>query len=342
NWRLDLRHAGESVGEIEVPERATFYVSLEPVERHDRALWPHAVPRGMIEVETGSLLLRRGDGEALHLLARQVARFEAWEPVAVDRAPDPRSLRPRTTLDEREPQIASDAPPVWRGRIVDALRGSGVPGATVRVTTAGGVHPVTTDPEGFYAFADRAGLALVEVEPSQRLRGFGPEPFDLRRLGGDIVPVIALDEAPRISGWVYDSQGSPVAEAIVETVVLDEVFDHVERVGSLTTDAHGRFHLVVGVAEPERGRRLLTIVRHAEHPAVVRPLQVGEAQPFDVRFPEVRQIALGGLAAGPHVLLREVPGLPLSAGAEWLAVEADVDGRTVAVACGPGRLWLLD
>src|SRR5690606_7455354 len=73
NWRLDLRHAGESVGEIEVPERATFYVSLEPVERHDRALWPHAVPRGMIEVETGSLLLRRGDGEALHLLARQVA-----------------------------------------------------------------------------------------------------------------------------------------------------------------------------------------------------------------------------------------------------------------------------
>src|SRR5690606_41566118 len=68
----------------------------------------------------------------------------------------------------------------------------------------------------------------------------------------------------------------------------------------------------------------------------------GAQQTISGIFTGWRQTAFGGITAGPHVHLREVPGLPLSAGAEWLAVEADVDGRTVAVACGPGRLWLLD
>lgn len=223
------------------------------------------------------------------------------------------------------------------GRVVDALDGHPLPGATVTLRTAGGEETdvTSTDGDGRFTFDRVAGAAVVAAAAP----GYA---FQAHRIRTDRELLIELDGAVVVSGVVVGPRGAPVEGAEVWVEDLERRWGHPPAAfETVNTGNDGRFvveHAPMG-----------NLVVHAEHPHHLSGrLAIGGLGPGRVKD-EVRielgeaavvegvvRNAAGATVAGAAVTWRDRPG-------DWrepddaISATADAEGRFVLRNVPPGE-----
>ena len=112
--------------------------------------------------------------------------------------------------------LYAQQPASLHGVVRDALTGSPIPNADVH---AGSLH-ARTDAQGAYAISNlQAGVTTVDVA-GEYLHSFGPKSIAFVS-GRDTTLDFTVQALGRIGGFVFDSDGRPVADALVSTVARE-------------------------------------------------------------------------------------------------------------------------
>ncbi len=214
---------------------------------------------------------------------------------------------------------------------VRAPDGRPVAGARVQERDRMQAQETSTDADGRYALAVCAG---GERELRVSAAGFAQESIvvDASRPGETQAPDLVLAEELRVRGHVFDEDGAPVAEAVVEP-------SHPFELVSTTTDASGAFEL--GTLDP--GAEHLAVTARKEGFVTAREELPPDDRTSELELRLVRGVRVTGTVLGPE---REpVWGAWVSVG-YWndppIDAYSDRDGRFLLEHVSPGGrdLWL--
>ena len=351
-WSLGVADSSR----VAFPVGGRYDVSAAAVRRFDGAIAGRAL-RLRVEVADGHAEVRRGGLAPVRVESGKVAHVCGID-VLLEDAPTfdflARAVPPlQGSSGDRTPS-GDPVATAWSGRIVDSTSGRGIGRARVELLSgAVRVGPLTTDAGGWFRFAFDGTVdpyvtarVIPPLDSETDYAAFGPQPIALvpdQRNQRAITIALSADVALR--GVVTSATGVAMPGARITACVVDEVFALVDRLEdrAAISGLDGSFVLRGMPANLDSHQSLAVLVEADGAPRVARTVRRGTAGGDELRIvvPRTRTIVLAQQPA--HTLLRvlrEIPGLPLSAVSDAFDVAVRADGSAELADVGPGELWL--